>query len=74
MDLFKAIEQLHDEKRRIDAVIEHLEALLHGRASGVATALPGKRGRKGMNENERAEVSERMKAYWAKKRKGIHTE
>ena len=68
MDLFKAIEQLHEEKRRIDAVIQHLEALLMGRAVGDPSS-PGKRGRKSMSEEERVEVSDRMKAYWANKRK-----
>ncbi|MBI4904664.1 MAG: hypothetical protein HY820_13570 [Acidobacteria bacterium] len=68
MDIFKAIEQLKEERQRIDAVIEHLEALLAGR-TGQLTPPRGRRGRKSMGEEERVVVSERMKAYWANKRK-----
>ncbi len=68
MDIYQAIEQLQEERRRIEAIIEHLEALLAGR-TGEAVPQKGRRGRKNMSEEERVQVSERMKAYWAKKRK-----
>ncbi|MBL8215664.1 MAG: hypothetical protein JNK87_33390 [Bryobacterales bacterium] len=69
MDLFKAIEELHEEKRRLDEVIAHLEALSQARDKGAEPAPARKRGRKGMSEEERAEVSARMKEFWAEKRK-----
>ena len=71
MDVFKAIADLQEEKKRIDMVIEHLEALLRG--GGTVSNYQGltrsRRGRKNMGEEERAEVSARMKNYWAKRRK-----
>jgi hypothetical protein len=67
MDLFKAIEELRAEKRRLDEIIARLEDLATGR--GVTGQSTTKRGRKSMSEAERVEVSQRMKAYWAKRRK-----
>jgi hypothetical protein len=75
MDLFKAIEELYEEKRRLDEVIARLEALSLARDRGgnaPVTSAPTaarKRGRKSMSEEERAEVSARMKEFWAEKRK-----
>jgi len=74
MYLFKAIEELYEEKRRLDEVIARLEALSLARDRGgnapVAIAPAArKRGRKSMSEEERAEVSARMKEFWAQKRK-----
>jgi hypothetical protein len=70
MDLIKAIRELYDEKKRIEQVIEHLEALsVHRVGKGADAAAPGRRGRKGMTEDEREQVSRRMKEYWAKRRK-----
>lgn len=71
MDLFKAIEDLYEEKRRLDEVIARLEALSLARDKGPAAAPEParKRGRKSMSEEERAEVSARMKEFWAQKRK-----
>ncbi|MEZ5401545.1 MAG: hypothetical protein R2729_17870 [Bryobacteraceae bacterium] len=63
MDLRKAIDDLIDEKRRLEKAIECLEAMETGRPSG------GRRGRKGMDESERREVSARMKRYWAEQRR-----
>lgn len=71
MDLLKAIRELYDEKRRIEQVIAHLEALSVQRV-GAPTEVPvapRRRGRKGMTEDEREEVSRRMKEYWANRRK-----
>jgi hypothetical protein len=75
VDLYKAIRELVEEKKRIDRIIASLEAMLargrvgpHGKA---ATADPPKRrGRKSMSPEERREVSERMARYWAEKRAG----
>jgi hypothetical protein len=70
MDLIKAIRELYDEKKRIEQVIEHLEALSVQRVGKqMETSGPRRRGRKGMTEDEREEVSRRMKEYWATRRK-----
>lgn len=66
MDLFKTIKELHEEKRRIDLLIEILEQRL---ASTDSSSAPRRRGRKSMSEAERQEVSRRMRAYWAARRK-----
>lgn len=72
MDLSKAIRELSEEKRRLDAVIASLELML---AAGSRLPPPRprggrKRGRKSMSREERQQVSERMKKYWALRRNG----
>jgi hypothetical protein len=70
MDLTKALQDLYAEKEKLERAIASLEALQ--RVGGELPRLPhtGKRrGRKSMNLQERAEVSERMKKYWANRRK-----
>ncbi len=71
MDLLKAIRQLYDERDRLDRVIQALEELQKkaGTARAEAEALAGRRGRKGMGEEERQAVSERMKKYWSGRKK-----
>ena len=69
MDLYKAIQDLHTEKGRMDRVIASLEELQ--RTAGSAPVLPKptkRRGRKSMNSSERQEVSGRMRKYWAGRR------
>ena len=72
MDLYKAIQDLYAEKEKLERVIASLEELQ--RTAGtlpVLLAKPGKRrGRKSMSSEERQEVSERMRKYWAGRRKG----
>ena len=72
MDLEKAIEHLHAERERLERVIAALEEL---QKSAAGTPLPPKptsrRGRKSMGSDERLQVSERMKKYWASRRKDI---
>jgi FAD/FMN-containing dehydrogenase len=69
MDLYKAIQELYAEKEKLERVIASLEELQRS-ASGNASDSHGKRrGRKSMNAKERQEVSERMKKYWASRRK-----
>ena len=63
MDLYQAIQELYEEKRRLDQAI----AILAGQGGIHATS--GRRGRKSMNEEERKEVSARMKRYWDGRRK-----
>jgi len=70
MDLNKALQDLYAEREKLERAIASLEALQ--RAATEFSSLPkiGKRrGRKSMNATERAEVSERMKKYWASRRK-----
>lgn len=60
------IQELQEEKRRLEQVITSLQALEHslfgGRQARPAKAL---RGRKSMSPAERQAVSERMIRYWA---------
>jgi hypothetical protein len=70
MDLYKAIQELYGEKERLERVIASLEELQ--RTAGVNPEPPSslkRRGRKSMPPMEREQVSERMKAYWAARRK-----
>jgi hypothetical protein len=70
MDLYRAIQQLYEEKERLERVITSLEELQ--RTAGLVPVLPHglkRRGRKSMAPAERREVSERMKKYWENRRK-----
>lgn len=71
MDLYKAIQDLYAEKEKLERVIASLEELQ--RTAGNVPVVPRsvqRRGRKSMDAAERQEVSERMKRYWASRRKG----
>ena len=65
MDLDKAIRKLRNERKKLDEVIASLEQL----SNAAKTVGKGRRGRKSMDEPARKEVSERMKKYWASRRK-----
>jgi len=66
MDLYKVIQKLHRERDRLDRAIASLEEF----QKGAESVKPKKRrGRKSMDEEARKEVSERMKRYWANRRK-----
>jgi hypothetical protein len=69
MDLYKAIQDLYAEKEKLERVIASLEELQ--RTADLPPVLPQvqRRGRKSMDTKERQEVSERMKKYWASRRK-----
>ena len=70
MDLYKAIQELYGEKERLERVIASLEELQ--RTAGTSSEPPPgakRRGRKSMPPLEREQVSARMKAYWAARRK-----
>jgi hypothetical protein len=69
MDLNKAIQSLYAEKEKLERVIASLEELLH--AAQAAPKAGKRRGRKSMPAAERAEVSERMKKYWAGRRQDM---
>jgi len=68
MDLYKAIQDLYAEKEKLERVIASLEELQ--RTAGSIPPIPkiSRRGRKSMGAEEREEVSERMKKYWAGRR------
>jgi hypothetical protein len=66
MDLQQTIRQLRAEKELIELAISILEELLTTRGGD----LPKRSGRKSMPLQERREVSQRMKKYWASRRKG----
>jgi len=65
MDLNKAIRDLHRELEKLNQVITSLEEL---QLTGTLPT-PARRGRKSMGREERQLVSERMKQYWASRRK-----
>jgi hypothetical protein len=70
MDLYKAIQDLYAEKEKLERVIASLEELQ--RNAGTMPVLPKavkRRGRKSMSSTERQEVSDRMRKYWAARRK-----
>ena len=69
MDLNKVIQDLYAKKGKLERVIASLEELQ--RTGSAAVQLPKgaiRRGRKSMGARERAEVSERMRKYWASRR------
>ena len=66
MDLIKALRELHEEKRRLDRVIDALEASQRVLAGGKPKRA--RRGRKSMSPEERLAVSRRMSSYWAARR------
>lgn len=68
MDLYKTIRTLHEERKRLDKLIESLEQLQSSEEGIGRARIVGRRGRKGMSADERREVSERMKRYWANRR------
>jgi len=74
MDLQKVLRELYEEKKRLEDVIASLEALQSGadargpESDGSADSAR-RRGRKSMGPEERAKVSQRMKRYWAGKRR-----
>ncbi len=68
MDLSKTIAELYEEKTRLDRVIASLEQL--GVDSFPVSITVTRRGRKFMSPEERREVSERMRKYWAERKAG----
>ena len=63
MDLSKTIAELYEEKTRLDRVIASLEQL--GQETTTLRIITSRRGRKFMSPQERTQVSERMRRYWA---------
>ena len=70
MDLTKTIQDLYAEKEKLERVIASLEELQRAAdANSHVMSQSKRRGRKSMGSQERQEVSERMKKYWASRRK-----
>ena len=67
MDLTRIIQELRAERHRVQQAIETLEQFQQEK--DTAASAHKKRGRKSMGAEERKVVAERMKSYWAKKRK-----
>ncbi len=68
MDFYKAIRELLEEKKRLDRLIAELEALEKAGDGTNGTAPRSRRGRKSMSEEEKLQVSERMRRYWEARR------
>jgi hypothetical protein len=67
VDLYEIIRELHEERKRLDRLIALLERRL-AVESESRTRRKSRRGRKFMGEEERKQVSERMRRYWAARR------
>jgi hypothetical protein len=65
VDLYRTIRDLLEERKKLDVMIARLERL---RDVQSERPLAKRRGRKTMTEDQRREVSERMKRYWEQKR------
>ena len=61
MDVNKALRELYEEKKRLDAAIAALE-------SRLGSSRLKRRGRRSMSQEERLEVSRRMSRYWEARR------
>jgi hypothetical protein len=71
--LQQALRQLEAERTRIDRQISAVRAALDGAGrpeAASAAATPGRRRRRRVSAAARKAASQRMKAYWAKRRAG----
>ena len=71
MDIVKALRELYNEKKRLDATIASLEARVKVRGS-AAKSSKRRRGRKSVSAAERLEVSKRMTLYWEARRAQVN--
>lgn len=76
MNLQYAIQHLCDEKAKLDRAIAVLVDLQRKHGGAVpsvseASKSPKGRGRRSMGDEERREVSARMKKYWASRRQAL---
>jgi hypothetical protein len=67
MELYRIIRELLQERERVQRIIESLEQVMPAGKTRVPQNKK-RRGRKSMDRAARAEVSERMKRYWARRR------
>lgn len=68
MTLVKILVHLERERDGLDGIIRHLEELAKAASPPSPPRPKLKRGRKFMSSEDRAQVSLRMKDYWAKRR------
>jgi hypothetical protein len=70
MELARIIRRLRQERDRLNEVLTALRDLKLKQEAQAAMPPPKRerRGRKSMGADERAEVSQRMKQYWAGRR------
>jgi hypothetical protein len=68
MDLAKIIQDLLEDKAKLETVIVALEDLQRNAVQVPELPKPKRKGRKPMPPEERQEVSARMKRYWARYR------
>jgi hypothetical protein len=66
MDLYKTITELRARRDQLQRIISQLEELRTDTSGSLGVK---RRGRKFMGAEERAEVSRRMKQYWATRAK-----
>jgi hypothetical protein len=67
MDLYRIINELLEERNRVNRIIESLESMEED-GTGLEPVKKRRRGRKRMDASARKNVSIRMKQYWAKRR------
>jgi hypothetical protein len=65
MDITQTIAELRLKKKKIDQTIQFLEGLLPSHEHPAVK----RRGRKSMGPEERQQVSERIKRYWASQKR-----
>ncbi len=68
MDLYRIIRELMLERERLQKIIDSLEEVKHDGRGEIRAGGVKRRGRKSMDRAARAEVSERMKRYWAERK------
>jgi hypothetical protein len=68
VDLYRTIRDLLEERKRLDALIARLEGVRAAELRNQASPPANRRGRKAMTQEQRREVSERMKRYWEERR------
>jgi len=71
MDLNQVIQELLRERNRLDALIKALE---NGLDSQPSKKPRSRRGRKSMAAEERIQVAERMRRYWAERKAAAKNE
>jgi hypothetical protein len=69
MELKKLLVGLYSEREKLERVIASLEELRDSLFPDYAGGGVKRRGRRSMPAAERLEVSDRMKKYWAKRRR-----
>ena len=69
MDLQEMIRQLLFQKKQVERAIAMLEELQDTSDGLDAASVTNRRGRKAMGPDERHQVSERMKKYWASRKR-----